>query len=86
MSAGAATVRYFGGAKTAAGMGGELVGLRAGATVEDLIAALAANHGKALAHVLASASFLVDEVAVHDRSAVVPDGALIDVLPPVAGG
>ncbi len=34
---------------------------------------------------LAAANFLLDEVAVHDRSVAVPDGAVVDVLPPVAG-
>jgi molybdopterin synthase sulfur carrier subunit len=86
VGAGTATVRYFGGAKLAAGLKSELVAVRGGATVEGLIAALAATHGEALARVLATASFLLDEVAVHDRSAVIPDGAVIDVLPPVAGG
>lgn len=86
MSAGTATVRYFGGAKIAARMRSELVAVRAGATVEGLVAALAASHGEALTRVLAAASFLLDEVAVHDRSIAVPDGAVIDVLPPVVGG
>lgn len=86
MSAATATVRYFGGAKTAAGVRSELVAVRADATVEGLVAALAASHGEALARVLEAASFLLDEVAVRDRSVVVPDGAVIDVLPPVAGG
>ena len=86
MSAGTATVRYFGGAKAAAGTKSELVALRAGATVEGLVTALAASHGSALARVLAAASLLLDEVAVRDRSAVIRDGAIVDVLPPVAGG
>ena len=86
MSVETATVRYFGGAKIAAGMRSELVAVRAGATVDGLVAALGASHGEALARVLAAASFLLDEVAVRDRSIVVPDGAVIDVLPPVAGG
>jgi molybdopterin synthase sulfur carrier subunit len=86
VSAAIATVRYFGGAKIAAGMRSELVALRAGASVDGLVTALAESHGEALARVLAAASFLLDEVAVHDRSIAVPDGAVIDVLPPVAGG
>jgi hypothetical protein len=56
MSAGTATVRYFGGAKTAAGMRSELVAVRADATVEGLVAALAASHGEALGRVLAAAA------------------------------
>ena len=60
--------------------------MREHATVDGLIAALAASHGEAPAWVLAAASFLLDQVAVHDRSVAVPDGPVIDVLPPVAGG
>jgi molybdopterin converting factor small subunit len=86
LSAGTATVRCFGGAKAAAGIRAELVAVRAGATVDGLIAGLAASHGEAAARVLAAASFLLDEVAVHDRSVAVPDGSVVDVLPPFAGG
>ena len=80
------TVRYFAGAKAAAGTRSESVSLPAGATVDDLVSALAADHGDALARVLAAASFLLDEVAVHERSTVPADGAVFDVLPPFAGG
>jgi sulfur-carrier protein len=44
------------------------------------------RHGAALSRVLAAASFLVDGVAVRDRSIVLSDGAGLDVLPPFAGG
>jgi molybdopterin converting factor small subunit len=80
------TVRYFAGAKAAAGTRTETVDLPAGATVVDLVTALAADHGEALARVLAAASFLLDETAVHERSTVLADGAVLDVLPPFAGG
>ncbi len=80
------TVRYFAGAKAAAGTRSEPVSVPAGTTVDDLVAALAADHGEALTRVLAAASFLLDEVAVRDRTVVVPDGAVLDVLPPFAGG
>jgi molybdopterin synthase sulfur carrier subunit len=80
------TVRYFAGAKAAAGTRSEDVTLPAGATVADLLAALAADHGEALARVLAAASFLLDEVAVHDRTVALAEGAVVDVLPPFAGG
>jgi molybdopterin converting factor small subunit len=77
------TVRYFAGARAAAGTTDEKVAAR---TVEDLVAVLTREHGTALARVLTSASFLVDEVVCHDRSAALPDGATVDVLPPFAGG
>jgi molybdopterin converting factor small subunit len=77
------TVRYFAGARAAAGTTEEKVAAR---TVEDLVVVLAGAHGTGLARVLASATFLVDEVVCHDRTAVLPDGASVDVLPPFAGG
>ena len=80
------TVRYFAGAKAAAGTRSEDVTVPAGATVDDLITALAADHGDALARVLAAASFLLDEVAVRDRTLALAEGAVVDVLPPFAGG
>lgn len=80
------TVRYFAGAKAAAGTRSEDVTVPSGATVDDLITALAADHGEALARVLAAASFLLDEVAVRDRTLVLAEGAVVDVLPPFAGG
>jgi molybdopterin converting factor small subunit len=81
-----ATVRYFAGAKAAAGTAAETVTLPAGTTIADLVAAVAADHGEALARVLAACSLLLDGLAVHERSAELPDGATLDVLPPFAGG
>jgi molybdopterin converting factor small subunit len=79
-------VRYFAAARAAAGTETEKVRLAAGATVDDLLAALAADHGPGLARVLERCSYLLDEVAVRDRSTVLADGATLDVLPPFAGG
>jgi molybdopterin converting factor small subunit len=39
-----------------------------------------------LAQVLSQCSFLLNEVALHDLSTQVLDGATLDVLPPFAGG
>jgi molybdopterin converting factor small subunit len=47
---------------------------------------VAADHGEALARVLAACSLLLDGLAVHERGAELPDGATVDVLPPFAGG
>ena len=80
------TVRYFAGAKAAAGTRSETLTLPVGATLADLLVAIAADHGEALARVLASSSLLVDEVAAHDRGAPLADGVVVDVLPPFAGG
>jgi molybdopterin converting factor small subunit len=77
------TVRYFAGARAAAGVAEEKV---TAATLADLVAMATTEHGEALGKVLAVASFLVDSVVWHDRAAALPDGASIDVLPPFAGG
>ncbi len=77
-------VRYFAGARAAAGVTEERV--RAGATLDALATELVDRHGERLAPVLKVASFLVDGTAWHDRQAVIPAGATVDVLPPFAGG
>ncbi|GAA3349739.1 MoaD/ThiS family protein [Amorphoplanes nipponensis] len=76
-------VRYFAGARAAAGLSSETV---AAGSLDDLVALLADRHGERLALVLKAASFLVDGLACHDRQAALPAGATVDVLPPFAGG
>ncbi|MEV4412466.1 MoaD/ThiS family protein [Catellatospora sp. NPDC049609] len=78
------TVRYFAGARAAAGVSEER--LPAGQDLTQLVKELSAAHGHALGRVLLSASFLVDGLAWHDRRAPIPSGATVDVLPPFAGG
>jgi molybdopterin converting factor small subunit len=81
------TVRYFAGARAAAGVESEVLALPSGSsTVDDVVRELADRHGPALEKVLAAASFLLDEVAVRSRDARLDDGAVLDVLPPFAGG
>jgi molybdopterin synthase sulfur carrier subunit len=78
-------VRYYAGARAAAGVEEESVELSAGATVAALADALTDRHGAALARVLAACTFLVDEVAGGRERSL--DGARqVDVLPPFAGG
>jgi molybdopterin synthase sulfur carrier subunit len=77
------TVRYYAGARAAAGQSSEKV---SAATLDDLVQVLTARHGERLAVVLKAASFLVDGLACHDRQAGLPDGVTVDVLPPFAGG
>jgi molybdopterin converting factor small subunit len=78
------TVRYFAGARAAAGgISSEDVGAQ---SVDELLAVLTERHGERLAMVLKAASFLVDGLACHDRKAGLPAGATVDVLPPFAGG
>jgi molybdopterin synthase sulfur carrier subunit len=81
---GVVTVRYFAGARAAAG-GISTEAMTAG-SVDQLIGVLTARHGERLAVVLKAASFLVDGLACHDRQAALPTGATVDVLPPFAGG
>ncbi|HEX7745669.1 MAG TPA: MoaD/ThiS family protein [Micromonosporaceae bacterium] len=87
------TVRYFAGARAAAGVAEEAVPAEpvqpaapAGPSLDELTRDLAERHGPRLARVLQVASFLVDGVVWHDRRAPLPAGATIDVLPPFAGG
>jgi molybdopterin synthase sulfur carrier subunit len=80
------TIRYFAAARAAAGVETEPLELRDGATVDHALTAIRQRHGAELARVLDRCSFLLDEVAVRDRSAVVPADATLDVLPPFAGG
>jgi molybdopterin converting factor small subunit len=81
------TVRYWAAAKAAAGMPEE--SLDAAGTLASLLDVVRAAHGEELATVLARCSYLVDEVspgrAAH-ADVVVVDGAVVDVLPPFAGG
>nr|WP_205807897.1 MoaD/ThiS family protein [Micromonospora sp. HNM0581] len=78
------TVRYFAGARAAAGRAEETAD--AGRSLDDLVAELAERHGSRLVPVLAVSSFLIDGVTCHDRQKPLPAGATIDVLPPFAGG
>jgi sulfur-carrier protein len=75
-------VRYFAGARAAAGVAEESV---PATTLADLLAALASRSERMLA-VLDASSFLIDGLAVHDRAVPLPDGCVVDVLPPFAGG
>ncbi|MGN9907990.1 MoaD/ThiS family protein [Phytohabitans sp. LJ34] len=78
------TVRYFAGARAAAGVPEDFA--PAGLCLDDLAAELSARRGERLGTVLKAASFLVDGVACHDRQSALPGGATVDVLPPFAGG
>jgi molybdopterin synthase sulfur carrier subunit len=80
------TVRYFAAARAAAGVESETVDVPPGATVEILLKTVRAMHGDDLGRVLDRCSFLLDEVAVRDRDVALHDGAVVDVLPPFAGG
>ncbi|MFB9234587.1 MoaD/ThiS family protein [Plantactinospora siamensis] len=78
------TVRYFAGARAAAGRSEE--SLPHPGCLDELVGALRDRHGPRLGAVLEVASFLVDGLPWHDRRAPVPSGATVDILPPFAGG
>lgn len=78
------TVRYFAGARAAAGVSEE--SLPATGTLHELVAVLAQRHGPRLRTVLGASSFLVDGVRWGEPHRELPRGAVIDVLPPFAGG
>ena len=75
------SVRYWAGARAAAGVDEEPL---VAASTADVVAALRARGGE-LARVVALSSLLVDGQVVRDR---VPlnDGQVVEVLPPFAGG
>jgi molybdopterin synthase sulfur carrier subunit len=77
------TVRYFAGARAAAGVDTEQ---RSAATLDELVRGLAAAHGDKLARVLPACSFLVDGTTTRDHTLQLSPGATVDVLPPFAGG
>ena len=83
-------VRYFAAARAAAGVTEETVRIETFAglapTAADAIDALTARHGDRLDRVVTACSFLLNGVAVRDRTVEVVDGAELDVLPPFAGG
>jgi molybdopterin converting factor small subunit len=79
----AVTVRYFAGAKAAAGVGEEQV---SAADVGELKAVLGQRHGPVLDKVLAVSTLLVDGLVAKDPATVLPAGVTIEVLPPFAGG
>ncbi|MCP3800097.1 MoaD/ThiS family protein [Allokutzneria sp. A3M-2-11 16] len=86
MSVQSMTVRYFAGARAAAGVKAESVELANVSTVDEVLALLRERHGARLTTVLPACSFLLDGVAVRDRAVTVRPGAELDVLPPFAGG
>jgi sulfur-carrier protein len=77
------TVRYFAGARAAAGVDTET---RAAGSLDELVGQIVAAHGDRLERVLTACSFLVDGTTTRDRSLRLAEGAVVDVLPPFAGG
>jgi len=82
------TVRYWAAAKQAAGIAEEML---TASTLAEVLAAVLARHPAApgLAAVLARSSFLIDGNQAGTGapgSVTVHEGAVIEILPPFAGG
>ena len=77
------TVRYFAGARAAAGIDSEA---RDAGTLDELVGQIVGEHGARLERVLTACSFLVDGTSTRDRSTALSPGSVVDVLPPFAGG
>ncbi|GAA2278716.1 MoaD/ThiS family protein [Actinomadura luteofluorescens] len=82
------TMRYWAAAKAAAGTHEEPYDA---ATLADAVAAAAAGEGRGdeFARVVGRSSFLVDGDPVGTRphaSVALPEGGVVEVLPPFAGG
>jgi len=77
------TVRYFAGARAASGVDTET---REAASLDQLVGQIVDAHGDRMAKVLTACSFLVDGTQTRDRALELSPGAVVDVLPPFAGG
>lgn len=77
-------VRYWAGAKAAAGTPQEYVAVTDGATVADVVTTVEASH-PALVPVLEVASLLLDGRAAR-RDEPLGTASVLEVLPPFAGG
>ena len=77
------TVRYFAGAREAAGLTTEQLG--GPTSVAALRSTLTATH-PGLGAVLPKCALLVAGARTTSGEAEVPDGVTVDVLPPFAGG
>ncbi|MGZ4604255.1 MAG: MoaD/ThiS family protein [Kineosporiaceae bacterium] len=77
------TIRYFAGARAAVGVDTET---RPAGTLQELVDLIVEAHGDRLAKVLTACSFLVDGTSTRDRTTALSPGAVVDVLPPFAGG
>ena len=76
-------MRYFAGARAAVGVDTET---REAGSLDELVGQIVEAHGERLEKVLTACSFLVDGTSTRDRALVLAPGAVVDVLPPFAGG
>ena len=76
-------MRYFAGARAAAGTATETIDA---GSVRELVALLEQRHGTRLARILSACSLLVDGLACHETATELSGASTVDVLPPFAGG
>lgn len=89
MSAAAVTLRFFAASRAATGLDQLETVWEGEPTLGELLAGVAPADGTdsdEFARMLDRCSFLVDGVTTRDRSTRVPAGAVVDVMPPFAGG
>ena len=82
-------IRYFAGARQAAGVTEEKLTLAEPVPLKALLERLAVTPNGPrveLAAALPKCTFLVNELAVTDDQILIEDGDQVDVLPPFAGG
>ena len=77
------TVRYFAGARAVSGTDTES---REAVSRDQLVGQVGAAPGERMARVLTASWFLVDGTQTRDRALPLSPGAVVDVLPPFAGG
>ncbi len=84
------SVRYWAGARAAAGTAEDVFDVPADVTLADVVALVLERHpGDRMARTVAVCSVLLGEQPVGSRdpgSVVVPQGAVVELLPPFAGG
>jgi molybdopterin synthase sulfur carrier subunit len=76
-------IRFWAGAKAAAGVDSARI---EASTVAAALELVASGDRRELAQVIERSSLLLDGVVVHDRSVTLEDGQILEVLPPFAGG
>lgn len=86
----AITVRYWAGARAAAGTAEDVFDASPGATLADVVALVLERHpGDRMARTVAVCSVLLGDQPVGSRdpgAVVVPAGSVVELLPPFAGG
>ncbi len=84
------TVRYWAGARAASGTADDTFDTRPGLTLAELLALVLERHpGDRMARTVAVCSVLVGDQPVRSQDperVVVPPGAVVELLPPFAGG